>query len=172
MYPRPPVPEGLDQGYLAFQAMHLPPREKGVRDTWSKINVNLSTIKSLFKRTFRSTHPTWTCHPHPLGHTPRSEPDGIDFASATGLFGFQSTPHTRDFQTKVEKDVSLALVPPRSVITPRLSPRRRRNQSPSSLRPICWVCTQGPFCAYTCSLAKIRQRRSRILGNPRICVGG
>ena len=84
MYPRPPVPEGLDQGYLAFQAMHLPPREKGVRDTWSKINVNLSTIKSLFKRTFRSTHPTWTCHPHPLGHTPRSEPDGIDFASESG----------------------------------------------------------------------------------------
>ena len=84
MYPRPPVPEGLDQGYLAFQAMHLPPREKGVRDTWSKINVNLSTIKSLFKRTFRSTHPTWTCHPHPLGHTPRSEPDVIDFALESG----------------------------------------------------------------------------------------
>jgi hypothetical protein len=48
----PPVPEGLVNGYLAFQSMHLPPREKGLRDNWSKIHVTLSTIKSEFKRTF------------------------------------------------------------------------------------------------------------------------
>jgi hypothetical protein len=72
----PPVPEGLTNGYLAFQAMHWRPRPKGVRDRWSKIHVTLSTIKSEFKRTFsedvKSRHSDLKKKPKPHPSSSRS----------------------------------------------------------------------------------------------------
>ena len=47
----PPVPPGLENGYMAFQDMPVP-RDKGVRNKWSRIQVSLSTMKRTFKETF------------------------------------------------------------------------------------------------------------------------